>query len=102
MSKTLTAARHFLKLLLEMDRAQQRALLYTVTLPQARALVEIFHNLDSLLPAKQRHLKPHTKTLIKQLVRVSLKKKAKLIQDHHLTVTRVLLSVKSRLLPLLR
>ncbi len=84
-----------------MDKQQRKALLYTVTLQQAHAISEILNNLDSLLAPKTH--KPNTKRLIKRLTdpHLTLRKKVKLIQNHNIIITQLLVLTKARLLNLL-
>ena len=105
MSQKLKKTKNFLLLLLLTERAQARALLETVTLKQAEALVEIVYNLINIAASKSDKAvilkrKPFLRKLINRKLKLITKRK--LIGRHRVKLLKTLLHFKQPLLTLLK
>ena len=105
MSQNLKKAKNFLLLLLLTENVQARALLETVTLKQAEALVEIINNLMNIAATKSDKAvilkrKPFLRKLINRRLKLSAKRK--LIGRHRVKLLKTLLHFKHPLLTLIK
>ena len=103
MSKNIEENKAFLKLFLNTTKAQQKALLYTLTDTQVRVLKEIIYNLRNFkLPRKP------TKTIKRRaIVRLSksttsLTQARKLVKKNFKDIIDIFVSVKDELAELLK
>ena len=104
MSNSIQKVGNFLKLLLNTTKEQSRALIYTLTPDQTRALCEIIFNLDKLpLTDKLSKELKKRKILFQRLSdkKLSLPKRLALIQTHYRQIRSTLEIVKSDVLALL-
>ena len=100
MSQNLKKAKKFLLLLLLTEKAQARALVKTVTLKQAEALVEIIYNLMNIAASKS-----DKAVILKRkpyLRKLKLSAKRKLIGRHRVKLLKTLLHFKQPLLTLIK
>ena len=105
MSQNLKKAKNFLLLLLLTVKAQARALLETVTLKQAEALVEIVCNLMNIAASKSdKTVILKRKTFLRKLInrKLKLSAKRKPIVRHRVKLLKTLLHFKQPLLTLLK
>ena len=105
MSKRLQKEKHFLELLLTTDKHQVKALMESLTASQVEVLVEIFINLLHInTPKKTKDLLRRRQRLIKKLTsrQLTIATKYRTIRQHMRQVYDTLLSVKGKLLQLLR
>ena len=105
MSKKLKKEKHFLELLLTTDKDQVKALMESLTASQVEVLVEIFINLLHInTPKKTKDLLRRRQRLIKKLTsrQLTIATKYRTIRQHMRQVYDTLLSVKGKLLQLLR
>ena len=105
MSKRLISQQTFLELLLKTEKQQARALMDTITQGQLDALIEIFINLMTLkVPPKTQSLLRRRRRLLSKLTnkRTKVSTKLALLRRHFRQIYDTLLSVKDRLLGLLR
>ena len=105
MSQNLKKAKKILLLLLLTENVQARALLETVTLKQAEALVEIIYNLMNIAATKSDKAvilkrKPFLRKLINRRLKLSAKRK--LIGRHRVKLLKTLLHFKHPLLTLIK
>ena len=105
MSKRLIKHKSFLELLLTTNKVQAKALMDTLTQEQLEALVEIFLNLMKLkVPTKTESLLRKRRRVLAKLIqkRLSITTKLRIIKQHFRQIYDTLLSVKGKLLQLLR
>lgn len=104
MSKRLQDCSSYLKVLLSNNKVQSEAVLVTASVKQVNCLAEIIKNILQLpVSIKTSTLLKKHKKLLTTLgdTKVPVKKRLHLIQKWHSVILSVLLSVKTKLLPLL-
>ena len=104
MSQRLSTNKNFLALLLNTDKVQSKALLYTLTSDQVLTLCEIAHNLVSIpLPPQTTKLILKRKGLLNKLSdkKGSWKAKRSIIENNYKQFLDLLLSTKEELESLL-
>lgn len=90
--------RAFIHLFLGAGRDQQKALLYTVSRKQTEIIGEIFHNLDTLSLNRSKFSRFALSLIVKLTNKQTFwKKRARLIQNHWVTVSQILMSIRESL-----
>ena len=105
MSQALQKHKNFMELLLTTHKNQARALIETITKEQLNLIIEIFFNLLKLnVPSETKILLKRRARLVSKLTnrRLSISTKQALVSRHFHQLYHTLLSVKGKLLQLIR
>ena len=102
-SNNVSLNKDFLKLLLNTDKQQIKALLFSISTKQIKAITEIFYNALTLnLPKKIENIVKRNKTLYKKLAtKLAINSKKQLIKKYFRKIILFLLAMKPIILPLI-
>ena len=105
MSQSLQKQKHFIELLLSTDKIQAKSLIETINREQLHVIIEIITNLLKLnVPKQTKILLKRRARLMSKLTnkRLSISTKHSLVRKHFRQIYDTLLSVKGKLLQLVR